>query len=218
MRQKEKKMKLAILGATGFVGKVLVRRALQQGYQVRALVREPERLGAPRYRIECVCGNAVQFDKLQAAVVGTQAVISTLPPVVHPDEPRQRAWVVEALVSILERNGIKRLIHLGGAVHGGGTHETWTLGRRILQIYLSIVCRPILLAKQAEWEVLRNSELDWTLVRPPRITEGNPLGHLTADEKHLAGVEVNVEDLVEFVLAQIGSKEWIAKAPLVASV
>jgi putative NADH-flavin reductase len=211
-------MKIAILGSTGFVGKVLLEKALANGYQVKTLVRDPEKLGDYKERVEYVSGDASQSDKLEKTVVGVDVVLSTLPPIENGKNPDKSAKVMEDLVAILERNSIKRFIHLGGAVHGGGANENWTLGRRILKIYLNIVCKPVLIAKQLEWEVLRKSNLEWTLVRPPRITKEKPIGHLAADEKYLASVQVNVEDLVDFLLTQIDSQKWIDKAPLVATV
>jgi len=97
-------------------------------------------------------------------------------------------------------------------------NENWTLGRRLLKMYRDIVCMPVLIAKQMEWEVLRKSDLDWTLVRPPRITKEKPIGYLAADEKNLPSVQVNVDDLVDFLLTQVDSQKWIEKAPLVATV
>jgi putative NADH-flavin reductase len=211
-------MKIAILGSTGFVGRVLLEKALEKGHQVKTLVRDPEKLGGYKERVEYVSGNASQSDKLEKTVVGADVVLSTLPPIENGKDPEKSAKVMEDLVAILERNAIKRFIHLGGAVHGGGTNENWTLGRRLLKMYLNIVCKPVLIAKQSEWEVLRRSNLDWTLVRPPRITKEKPIGHLAADEKNLASVQVNVEDLVDFLLTQIDSEKWIDKAPLVATV
>lgn len=84
-------------------------------------------------------------------------------------------------------------------------------------MFLNIVGRPVLVAKHLEWDRLRESNLDWTLVRPPRITKGKPIGPFVADEKNLASVQVNVEDLAEFLLEQIASRKWIRKAPLVAT-
>jgi uncharacterized protein len=211
-------MKIAILGSTGFVGKVLLEQSLGNGHQVKTLVRDPEKLGDYKEMVEYVSGNASQSDKLEKAVAGADVVLSTLPPIENGKDPDKSAKVMEDLVAILERNAIKRYIHLGGAVHGGGTNENWTLGRRLLKMYLNIVCKPVLIAKQLEWEVLRRSNLDWTLVRPPRITKEKPIGHLAADEKNLASVQVNVEDLVDFLLTQIDSQEWIEKAPLVATI
>ena len=211
-------MKIAILGSTGFVGKTLLAKALERGYQVKTLVRDPEKLGIYKEKVEFITGNASQADKLEKTVIGTEAVLSTLPPIINTNESELSGQSFEYLVAILERNSIKRFIHIGGAVHGGGANENWTLGRRILRMFLNIVCKPVLIAKQLEWEVLRKSNLDWTLVRPPRVTEEKPKGHLAADEKNLARVQVNVEDLAEFLLEQIASRKWIGKAPLVATV
>jgi putative NADH-flavin reductase len=211
-------MKIAILGSTGFVGEILLAKALEKGYQIKTLVRNPEKLGVYKQRVEFITGNASQVDKLEKTVVGTGAVLSTLPPIVNTNEAEKTGQAFEYLVSTLERNDIKRLIHIGGAVHGGGTNENWTLGRRTLWMFLNIVCKPVLIAKHLEWDRLRKSNLNWTLVRPPRITKDKPIGHIVADEKNLASVQVNVEDLAEFLLEQIASKKWIGKAPLVATV
>jgi putative NADH-flavin reductase len=212
------KMKIAILGSTGFAGKILLAKALEKDYQVKTLVRDPQKLGIYKERVEFISGSASESDKLEKTVIGTEAILSTLPPIINTNEPEKYAGVMKDLVMMLERNAIKRLIHIGGAVHGGGTNENWTLGRKLLRFYLNIVCKPILIAKQLEWEVLRKSNLDWILVRPPRITKDKPIGHLIADERNLASVQVNVEDLTEFILDQLNSGKWVGKAPLVATV
>jgi putative NADH-flavin reductase len=200
-------MKIAILGSTGFVGKTLLAKALERGYQVKTLVRDPEKLGIYKGKVEFITGNTSQADKLEKAVLGTDAVISTLPPIGNDNEPEECTKAMEDLVTILDRNAIKRFIHIGGAVHGGGSDENWTLSRWVLKLYLNIVCKPVLVAKHREWDVLRKSNLDWTLVRPPRIIKEKRQGHLVADEKNLAG----------FMLEQVNSDQWIEKAPLVAS-
>ena len=193
-------MKIAILGSTGFVGKVLLKKALEKGYQVKTLVRDPEKLGDYKEKVEIITGNASQPEHLEKTVKGTTVVLSTMPPIINSNGEKITVKAMEDLVGILERNEVKRFIHIGGAVHGGGMDENWTLGRRILQSYLNIVCKPVLIGKQLEWEVLRKSNLNWTLVRPPRITKGKTTGHLVAEEKNLASVQVNVEDLAEFLL------------------
>lgn len=210
-------MKIAILGSTGFVGKVLLRKALEKGFQVKTLVRDPTKLGKYKDQVEFVSGNASQTDKLEETIAGTGVVLSTLPPIGNPNEPERCAKAMEDVVAILERNAIERFIHIGGAAHGGGANENWTLDRRILKLYLSIVYKRGLIAKQLEWEVLRKSNLEWTLVRPPKVIEEKPQGHVVADEKNLASTQVNVEDLAEFMLDQVNSEQWIDQAPLVAS-
>jgi putative NADH-flavin reductase len=211
-------MKITILGSTGFVGKVVLKKALEQGYQVKTLVRDPKKLGTYKDKVEYVSGDVSQAEKLEKAVKGADIVISTLPPTATNSDPEKSAKIMEQMVTTMEKQGIKRFIHIGGAVHGGGIDENWTLSRRLLRTYLNIVCKPVLVAKQMEWDILRKSNLDWILVRPPRITKDKPLGPLAVDEKNLGSVKVNVEDLAEFLLEQIRSEKWVVKAPLVATV
>ncbi len=211
-------MKIALLGSTGFVGKVLLEKALEKGYQVKTLVRNPEKLGMYKERVEFIQGDVFQTDKLEETVRGTDVVFSTVPPEGNTKEPEKYAKVMEDVVAVLERHAITRFIHIGGAAHDGGVNEHWTLGRRFLRLFLNLVWKPGLVAKRLEWDVIKKSSIDWTLVRPPRITKGEPTGNLLADEKNLARIQVNVEDLANFMLEQITSETWIKKAPLVASV
>jgi hypothetical protein len=88
----------------------------------------------------------------------------------------------------------------------------------MLRLLLKMIYKSGLEAKRREWEVLKKSEnLDWTLVRPPGIAPQKPNGELIADEKRMASLRVWVEVLADFLLAQLESKEWICKAPLVAA-
>ncbi|UCF64147.1 MAG: NAD(P)H-binding protein, partial [bacterium] len=212
-------MKIALLGSTGFLGKVLLRKALDSGYQVKTLVRNPEKLGELRDSVDIIQGNIFESGKITETVKGTEVVISTIgPPQRNPKDPEKYKRAMENLVIALEKQHIKRFIHIGGAVHPGGENENWTMGRRILRLFLQVVWKPGLVAKKLEWEVLKVSNLDWTLVRPPQITKGGSTGKVNADEKNLARTKINVEDLSNFILAQINSKNWIKKAPLVSSV
>ncbi len=194
-------MKIAIFGSTGFLGKALLNKALEKGYQVQTLVRNPAKLGEFKQKVEFVQGNIFNVEDIQETVVGTEAVLSAVgPPQKKTGKPEVYKTAMENLVSILEKQGIKRFIHTGGAVHPGGENENWSMGRRMIKIYLTLFAKPILEAKYLEWEVLKKSSLDWTLVRPPQIINGASKGELIADEKNLARTKVYVEDLAEFIL------------------
>ena len=210
-------MKIAILGSTGFVGRVLLARALKDGHQVRTLVRNPDKLGEFRDRVELVKGDVFEIDRVEETVRGAQVLLSTVPPEAHARDPQRYAKLMEELLAVLKRNSVRRFIHIGGAAHGGGEGEAWSAGRRFLRGFLKVVYRQGLVAKQLEWEALRKSDLDWTLVRPPRIASGRRTGTVLADERKLAGLWIDVDDLVDFMLKQISSDEWVRRAPLVAS-
>jgi putative NADH-flavin reductase len=211
-------MKITILGSTGFVGKVLIKKAIAAGYQVKTLARNPEKLKEIKDKIEIITGSVFESSSIEAAIEGAEVVLSTIgPPQRNPGDPVQYEKAMKNIVSAMDKYGIKRYIHIGGAGHAGGEDEKWTLNRRFLRLFLNLFGKQILAAKHMEWEVLKTSDLDWTLVRPPRIANEIASGDISANEKNLESLKVSVEDLTDFMLEQITSKEWIRKAPLVSS-
>ena len=210
-------MKIAILGSTGFVGNVLLARAIDNGYNVRTLVRNPDKLGHNKNKVEFIQGDISQTDKINECFCGAQAVISTVPPEANTKEPEKYALIMSDLISTMKKNGIKRFIHIGGAAHDGGVNENWTFQRRFLRIFLNVTWKPGLIAKQLEWETLKKSDIEWILVRPPHIVKGKSKGTLFADERNLHGSKIHVEDLVDFMLEQLESDQWLRKAPLVST-
>jgi putative NADH-flavin reductase len=211
-------MKIAILGSTGFVGKVLINKAVAAGYQVKTLARYPERLEYIKDKVEIITGNIFEPLSIDAAIEDTEVVISTIgPPTDKKCDPSLYENAMKDIVRSMDKHGVKRYIHIGGAGHAGGEDEKWTLNRRFLRLFLNLFGKQILVAKHMEWEVLKTSDLDWTLVRPPRIANKEASGKISANEKKLESLEVSVGDLTDFILEQITSKEWIRKAPLVSS-
>jgi putative NADH-flavin reductase len=211
-------MKVAILGSTGFVGKVLTRKALAAGYQVKTLVRSPDKLKGISDDIEIIEGSVFDPEAIEATIEGTKVILSTVgPPQRNPGNPELYEKAMKDIVRIMDKHGIKRYIHIGGAVHQGGENEVWDFKRKFLRLFLNLFGKQILIAKHLEWEVLKLSDLDWTLIRPPRIANEPSTGSISVDEKYLRSLKVSMEDLTDFILQQISSKEWIRKAPLISS-
>jgi putative NADH-flavin reductase len=211
-------MKITIFGTTGFVGKVLIKKAIAAGYQIKTLARNPEKLEELKDKIEIIKGSVFESSSVELAIEGAEVVISTIgPPTGKPCDPTQYEKTMKDIVSIMDKNGIKRYIHIGGAAHKGGENEAWNFGRKFLRLFLTLFGKQILVAKHLEWNVLKSSDLDWTLIRPPRITNEPALGNISIDEKNLKNLKVSVGDLTDFILHQITSKEWIRKAPLISS-
>jgi putative NADH-flavin reductase len=211
-------MKITIFGSTGFVGKVLIKKAIAAGYQVKTLARNPEKLEEIKDRIEIIKGSVFESSSIEMAIEGAEAVLSTIgPPTSGSFDPYQYEKAMKDIVRIMDKKGIKRYIHIGGAAHQGGEDETWNFGRKFLRLFLTLFGRQILVAKHLEWKLLKSSDLDWTLIRPPRIANEAASGSISVDEKNLKNLKVSVEDLTDFMLQQITSKEWIRKAPLISS-
>jgi len=71
-------MKIVILGSTGFLGQVILKKALDEGYQISTLVRTPDKLGEFKNRVEVVQGSLSDIDKLEEAVSGADVVLPSV--------------------------------------------------------------------------------------------------------------------------------------------
>jgi len=180
-------MKITILGSTGFVGKVLIKKAIAAGYQVKTLARNPEKLEEIKDEIEIITGSVFEYSSIEAAIEGAEVVLSTIgPPQRNPGDPLQYEKAMKNIVSAMNKYGIKRYIHIGGAAHEGGENEVWNFSRKFLRFFLNLFGKQIMVAKHLEWEVLKSSDLDWTLVRPPRIANEQTSEIISVGIKHFA--------------------------------
>jgi len=210
---------LAIIGATGFVGRTLVQKALAAGHRVRALARRPEALAELAARIEVVRGDLFDPASLGQLVQGADAVISVAGPPFqghHAPEPYEKAS--SDLVAAARAAGARRIITIAGAA-ARLPGEKLGVKRSLLRALLGRVVMPdIIRTKDREVAVIASSDLDWTIIRPPRIGKGAPTGKVRATDQDLAGSTVDVEDLTDFILAQLQGREWVRRAPTIASV
>jgi len=119
-------MKITILGSTGFVGKVLIKKAIAEGYQIKTLARNPGKLEEIKDKIGIIKGSVFEQLSIEAAVEGAGVVLSTIgPPQRNPGDPLQYEKAMKNIVSAMDKYGIKRYIHIGGAGHAGGENEKW---------------------------------------------------------------------------------------------
>jgi hypothetical protein len=199
-------VKIALIGATGFVGSKLLDEALQRGHQVTAIVRHPEKLpGSPALTPK----SADVHDPAQvaAAVVDHDVVLSAFNP--GWSEPDIRNLHVKGSRAIIEgakSAGIRRLVVIGGA------------GSLFVAPGVQLIDTPqfpaewkagALGARQALDELREEKTLDWTCVSPPALLEpGERTGkyRLGGDELLMNGdhpARISVDDLAVAVLDEI---------------
>lgn len=198
MDGKRSEMKLVVLGATGGTGIEIVRQAIQRGHTVTAFVRSPERLGNLRPSITVRQGNLLDATELEAAIRGHDAVISAFGPrlpIARNDEDLLSRFAA-ALRLAMERSGVRRSI----------VESTAFLFRDTLLPPANLVGRvffPTVLVDAASMEeVFRTSALDWTMVRPPRLTDAPYSGKYRARENHLPvfGFKIPRADVADFMV------------------
>jgi putative NADH-flavin reductase len=159
-------MKIALLGATGNIGKRIAAEALQRGHQITAVLRDPKKLEDPRFM--AVQGDVTDPASLVKAVAGHDAVISAVGPA-HTGLQTLPAYAARALVQALPKAGVKRLLVVGGA----GSLEA----RPGLQLVDSpdfpAAWKPAALSHRDALKIFRDSGagLDWTFFSPAALIE-----------------------------------------------
>lgn len=108
-------MKIALIGATGFVGSAILKEALDRGHEVTAIVRHAEKL-QPHPKLHPQKGDVYNVDEMARLVTGHDAVISAFNPGwTNPDIYNQQVKGTEAIIKGVKKAGVKRLLFVGGA-------------------------------------------------------------------------------------------------------
>jgi len=211
-------MNLAILGSTGFVGTLLIRKALKAGHQVKALARSPEKLGDLKDKVEVVQGDMFNPSALQTLVQDVDAVISVAgPPRTVRHDSEKHAVSTKLLVEAMKSAKVDRLITITGAA-AKVPGQKLGFKQSLLRLLLANVVAPdVIKTKDIELKTVAASGLNWTVLRPPIIGSGKPTGKVAASESDMTGTKIDVEDITDFILSVLQTNEWDHKAPIVAS-
>jgi putative NADH-flavin reductase len=210
-------MQLTVFGATGAVGSQLVDQALQAGHTVIAVVRDPVRLkpsahGSPTV----ITADVMNPDAICSAVTGADAVVSALgPPGRGPTSILTDS--TPSIITAMNNAGARRLITISGSMvddTGDGLVLRY-VGKPITRRILKNVCTDM---RHAETDI-HNSNLDWTIVRPPRLTDDPATGKWrTAVERNLPhGFKIGRSDLAACILGLIGDPASIHQHVFVAT-
>jgi putative NADH-flavin reductase len=210
---------ITILGATGLVGKSLLQKAIDKGIRVKALARNTDRLQGLPPQIEVIEGNYFDKEKLKQALEGSQAVLSTIgPPMNGKLTKSDEDNYLNALAYIIKQmqaNKQTRWINISGA----GiklANENLPLARKLMRVMLKMASPSTVDIKDRELQLLEQSKLNWTNIRPPMIKE-EVKGVLVADENKFLGTAVDLNQLTDFMLNELVHPNWLKKAPLVAT-
>lgn len=207
-------MKLLVLGATGDIGSAVVRAALANGHDVTAFVRSADKLGELRQAVRVFQGDLTDAATMSAIVAEHDAVISAIGSSPDRSELDVPANVARHLIAAMEASGVRRLVGLaGGAVDMPG--ERKPISGRITSALVRLMARNVVEAKQREFEVIRTSALDWTMVRPPRVVPGEPTGRVDIGDK-LHGFQIASGDVGQAMVSLATGNDWLCLAPYVS--
>ncbi len=209
-------MKVALFGATGRTGRQFLDQALQAGHEVTAIVRDPTNLPEHAH-LSVVVADVMDPDAIGEHIAGQDAVVNAI----GPRQPTKPTTVqtdsTASIIGAMHHDGTKRLV----VVSNSGILET---GDGPVTRYLA---KPILRRVfQHTWgdmrrmeALVRASDLDWTILRPPMLTDGRRTGaYRTADERAVrGGIRLSRADLADGILRALADPAFISRAIALAN-
>jgi putative NADH-flavin reductase len=187
-----------IFGASGATGKQIVAAALEKGWQVTAFARQPMTITG----VKVIRGDVVDGEAVAAAIAGHDVIISALgvSTPLHTDPAVVQG--IENIIAGMQAHGVRRLMYLSFV----GVTES----RSAAGWFVAHVARHPLRHEIADHErkeaLIKASPLDWTIVRPPKLTNGPRTGRYRSGEKIAANAffpRLARADVAEFMVERV---------------
>jgi len=208
-------MKILILGSTGRAGQELVKQALDKNFEVTALTRDAAKLNIDHERLTVVQGNVLDRELLMRIVEGKNAVLSALGTGKSLKSGDLISNSVNLLVPAMNEKNVKRLIFLSAF----GVGQTFEQASFIQKLAFRLFLKNIYADKSKGDELIRNSNLDWTIVYPVLLTDKPLTGKYQVGEKlPMNGMpKISRADVTDFMLRQLTDSTFVRKAPIIMS-
>jgi putative NADH-flavin reductase len=203
-------MNILVIGASQGTGKEAVKSALHRGHRVTAFARSPERLAIQNEGLRLLKGDILDAEAVTAAVKGHDAVVITasLGSIkAFKDSPDFFSKGTAQVISAMKDAGTKRLVILSAL----GTGESrvlfgWLLRKLVVDGLLKYPFRD----HDRQESLVRESDLDWVIARPSRLTDGKARGlyRKTAELTAVPG-SISRADVADFLVESCTSNEFL---------
>lgn len=208
-------MRVVIFGASGRTGCHLVEGALRSGHEVTAFVRDPSKLGGVAKRVEVVAGDVTDAVSVEGAIAGREAVLVALGHSKNSEKNMQTRGA-ENIVAAMEKHGVRRLVSLTGA-GVRDPNDRPKLIDRVITGLLKLLQRDVLEDAERHVRAIRESGLEWVIVRVPRLTDGERAGEYRVGYVgKSSGTRVSRADVADFMLGRLEDDQYLGRMPVVS--
>ncbi|KAA3618316.1 MAG: SDR family oxidoreductase [Calditrichaeota bacterium] len=205
-------MKLIVFGASGGTGQFLVTQALKQGHEVTAFVRNPQKLKQKGSKLKVIQGDVLDTQTLEKAISGHDAVLCSIGLSKIFDKSNLRANGTKNIIEAMRKTKVKRLI-CQSTFGAGDSYNMLPFSYKYL--VFPLLLRRVLADHEVQEKYVRESKLDWTIVRPGSLTDDVETGiyfhGFTAGTKVTA--KISRADAANFMLKQLNDARYMLKSP-----
>ena len=203
-------MNIALLGASGRTGALVLQKLLASSHNVKALARTPARIDAASPRLTVIQGDALVLEDVQRTIEDCDAVISVL------GNPSLKAssfatTSVGNIVAAMQTTGTKRIIYMASA---GILGEMGGLPGLIV----GIILRRVLRDHRGAYDLLQSSQLEWTVLRPVGLTDQPATGAYRVATTGLPknGRTISRADVAGFIVQAVEQGSFVRESPALA--
>lgn len=204
--------RLAVFGATGLTGGLVVQQALAQGHEVVALVRDPGRVTLRHPSLRVMGGSPTLAADVERCVQGAHAVIHCLgiggkgngqPTTLVSDS-------VRLVLTAMQDHGVARIVCMSNV--GAGGSGSWVANRLVIPLFLRWLI-PIIEDKNRMEAALRASPVEWVSVRLPNIVPGPDKPVRVSATGRGIGLSITAASAARFLLEQAWSDQYLRSTP-----
>lgn len=206
-------MKITVLGASGGVGRQLVTHALADGHEVTAALRSPEKFTERHELLTVVRADALDAASVKTVVDGADAVLSGIGQAGRRDPLRPASTSARATIEAMTATGVRRLVMISaGPLNRTGVGQPF-LTHRVFGPLLWAALKELYTDLGRMEAVLRDCDLDWTVVRPPRLLDKPGEGRYRhAVEAGPAGATITRADVARAMLDFVTNEQTYGHA------
>jgi len=212
-------MRILVFGASGGTGREIVRQALIRGdLEVTAFVRDPASL-EPASRLRILQGDVLDADAVAAATQNQDAVLSALGGKNSANADLLQ-HAIPNIIAGMQSNGVRRLIVLSAA-GAADMNEALRHQRMFAKVMFRTVAATVLSGPMhdhaAQERIVRDCELDYTIVHSARFSDEPVVGRYRVEEDALpaGATTISRSSVAEFMLDQLDTKKYVRKAPYI---
>lgn len=200
-------MKISVFGGSGRTGIHVIQQALVSGYEIKALVRSPEKLKINDEKLGVLQGDIFNISDLEPVIKGTEAVVSALG---APNLGRTHIYSqgMKNIIDVMKKYGVKRLICISAAGVGPGRDPNFPF-------IFDRILKPLVLGRTfADMyrmeQIIISTDVNYTIMRPPMLTKKGLTGHYRVEKGRSLpkGTKISRADLAHFMVNCINDEKY----------
>jgi len=210
-------MRLVIFGVTGGTGKQLIKEAITAGYHVVAYARNPSKIDIESERLAVVKGDLADEEAIENAINGADVVISLLGPRGDSNN-KPLTNGMQNIVKAMKTRGVRRLV-ASSTLSLKDPEDKPNFTVSLLVVIVKTTMRAAYEDIIGAAEVVRGSDLDWTIVRVATLNDKSKtslvkVGYVGSGQ---VGLSISRADFADFMLKQVADRVYLKKAPAISN-